>query len=243
MAVIVLSPMALSSIGRAGEASREGFQQTYKVPQDPQPLVRQILSRPEFTRQVGESFIDWLRWQLQEMLRRALQWLFERSRGMKGFRFDPASLSLAVDAMLIGAAVVVALLVVWMLVKHLFGFSFARVAPRLDMEKRDHVIDSGRSRALALALANQGDYRGALIHLFRFVLLLLDETGKLTIRPGQTNREILAGIGSNAPVYALLAEMIPVFDSVRYGDSPCDRDDYEKFALLSEKVVERDGAP
>ena len=40
-------------------------------------------------------------------------------------------------------------------------------------------------------MAERGEYRGALIHLFRYVLIRLDEQGRLGFYAGKTNREIL----------------------------------------------------
>ena len=241
MAVIVSSQMILPFAGLATEVPDGDFPQKYQLPRDPQPLVRQILARDEYRQGTDESFIDWLKWQLWEMVRRALQWLVERFRGVEGARVNGSTVSLFVDLILLGAIALVAMVLVWVLAKRLSRLNRAGTSSGdPDTENAQEVVDSRRSRALAMSSANKGDYRGALIHLFRFVLLLLDETGKITVRPGETNREILASIGPNVPAYTLLAEMVPVFNRVRYGDSPCGKEDYDRFVGLCEKVEEGD---
>jgi hypothetical protein len=97
-------------------------------------------------------------------------------------------------------------------------------------------VSSSAARIIALKSAEQGNYRDALISMFRYVLLWLDERGRLSLHQVKTNREVLESLGRDQPLRNALGEMIPVFNRVRYGNYPCDKHDYEKFLTLCSRV-------
>lgn len=242
--VIFFLPMLWISAAYAEEISGEQFRRNFEIPRDPQPVLRQILDRAEFKVRQDESFVDWLRWWLWEVVRRVMALISEWSSGEQRGRFAATSVPLIVDALFIGAVALIAVAIVWVLVKYLLGLGDSQLQDTIsDAEDEIEVINSARARELAVSLADQGEYRAALIYTYRFVLLFLDETGRVPISPGKTNREILAGIAVDRPEYDALAQMAPVFNAVRYGDAVCRQGDYERFVRLSRSVTQEIGAP
>ena len=99
-------------------------------------------------------------------------------------------------------------------------------------ESCSEALDMSRS------LAERGEYREALIHLFRYALIRLDEQGRLGFYIGKTNREILRSPRLKKSDRDTLSEMVPIFNCVRYGDFPCGKAEYDRFLLLTGRLLD-----
>ena len=82
-------------------------------------------------------------------------------------------------------------------------------------------------------LARKGDFAGALRHRFIGLLVTLDERGVWRYDTRRTNWEHIAALKKNARWQVLaspLSDLTRRFDRVRYGNSPCDQNDWTRFA-------------
>ncbi len=221
----------------AADPSADEFRKWYDLPKDPQSALENILAREEFRNQ-EESWISQARRLLWETIVRALQWIFNRTPSID-VDIDDSVGQMILDAQLIIAIALVAGIAVWIAIRLISTRRHRKRVIPLVNHALSSSSESAEARATALKLAERGDYRGALIHLFRYVLKYLDEKGRLTAGPGKTNREVLNSIPAQEPLRAPLAEMIPLFNRVRYGDADCGKVEFERFQALCRTVTER----
>ena len=220
-------------------ASEDHFRDTYNLPRSPEPVLKEVLSRPEFKEDAAQSLIERLWNQLREELVRLLARIFRRLPLPEGYTFPQNVGRTLVTAMLLGSA---GLLAVFVLIR---VFRLAR-RKRTPSENDSSAAQLGASaasgseefRAEALRLAEKGNYSQALIHLFRSALLRLKEKGFLSFHKGKTNREILESINDDL-LRGIIADMIPSFNQVRYGNASCDHLEYERFLGLCLRLTER----
>ena len=235
---VIAGLVGMSNLSAAEDLSTDEFRTRYDLPKDPKTVLEGILARDEFKNQ-EESWIVQAQRLMWETFIRALKWIFNRLPGIDLHLDDDIGQTI-LDVQLIAILALVAGLLVWVFVRLVIArrHRIQIIDPALD-HPLSKSLGSSEARAVALKMAEQGDYRGALVHLFRYVLCRLDEQGKLTVGPGKTTREVLAGIPDEEPLRAPLAEMIPIFNRVRYGDADCGRLDYERFRALSRTATER----
>lgn len=220
-------------------ASEDHFRDKYNLPRSPEPVLKEILSRPEFKEDAAHSLIERLWNQLQEELIRLLARIFRRLPLPEGYKFPQNVGRTLVTVMLLGSA---GLLAVFVLIR-IFHLARRKRAPSENNSSAAQLGEpgipgSGECRAEALRLAEKGNYSQALIHLFRSALLRLKEKGFLSFHKGKTNREILESINDDL-LRGIIAEMIPSFNQVRYGNASCDRLEYERFLGLCLRLTER----
>jgi hypothetical protein len=87
----------------------------------------------------------------------------------------------------------------------------------------------GDVREQALALAQQGDYRGAIRHLYIALLYDMKERGVLQLEAGATNGEYLRRLRSTATIYPLMLYLTRRFDQVWYGNASPSEPEYHHF--------------
>ncbi len=222
----------------AADLSADAFVERYDLPVDPKTALESVLTRDEFMNQ-GESWPALVRRLMEEAFIKALKWIIHRIPSFGPFDIDDDVSRMILDAQLIGIIVLVAGLVAWLAVR-LIKARRRRVVVRNASQDRDLPHSPGSSEALKAArkMAKQGNYRDALIYLFRYVLTRLDEMGRLTMGPGKTNREVLDSIPVEEPLRAPLAEMIPIFNRVRYGGADCGENEFRRFQALCRRVTE-----
>ncbi|MBI4965421.1 MAG: hypothetical protein HY913_19245 [Desulfomonile tiedjei] len=214
------------------------FQERYNLPQAPETLLEEILSRPEFKEDATLSFIEDLWQRLSDELARLMARILKRLPLSASPKIDEHTGWLIMKMLLLGSA---ALLVIYILVL-VFGL-FARRRALLNTsvigpESGEAGVSGSRDAwDEATRLGEKGDYSEALINLFRFALLKLNEQGILLFYRGKTNREILESI-SNDKLRELVREMIPSFNQVRYGNGSCDRSEYEHVRSLCLRLPE-----
>jgi hypothetical protein len=238
-AVLIICSFA-TTVGIALSAKLEtDFKTRFELPEDPKPLIHEILNRSEFKDQPSESLIERFRLLLWELARRAIKWIADRLPSSGVIRAPVGIDSTIVLGLFLGILALAVVFALWGAVR----FVVARKRGRL-LSFEPHgsteipCIESKKVRELARKLAAEGQYGQALIHTFRYVVLLLDETGRLAVSPGMTNGELLKNAREQELLRSILGQMVPLFNSVRYGDMPCTRVDYERFAALSHRVTE-----
>ncbi len=229
--------VALScSLGIAANAG--DFAKRYDLPRDPHPLMEEILSRPEFNEDFTASPWEVLQAYLLEQLRRAGRWLAKHFPSLPRVDVDPTPAWWIVEFILIGALVVAAVVAGRFAVKYFLSQKRRGPVESIPIESEEpEFVGSEDALAAARAMAGEARYREALIYLFRFVLLRLDERGTVTVRQGKTNREILQNVPDDQPIKQPLSQMILLFNRVRYGNEACSRTVFDRFVSLSRRVT------
>ncbi|MGO9116587.1 MAG: hypothetical protein ACLQPD_03140, partial [Desulfomonilaceae bacterium] len=192
------------------------FQKQFNLPQDPDSLLKEILSRKEFTDAAKESFLDRFIDYLNYLWRKALSWLLDRWPDLEPFSFGNESVWAAVGIILLTTILA---LIIFRLARFLSGVSKKSRAKQSEFSDEPIELgDLGEMQGQAVQLAHRGEYRQALILLFRFVLLRLDELGRINWHPCKTNREILRSADRTPLTHDPLSEMISMFNGIYYGD-------------------------
>jgi len=211
------------------------FQKKFDLPQDPDALIKDILSRKEFTDAAKESLLDKLMAYLRYLWRKAFSWILDRLPNLKPISLGNESIWAAVGVLLIATILAVIIIRLTRFLSLVSGKVRAK-----ESESSVQAIelgDLGQMQAQALRAAHEGDYRKALILLFRFVLLRLDELGRIKWRPWKTNREILRSVHENTNTRESLSEMILIFNGIYYGDKPCGNPEFQRFLSLAQLVT------
>jgi hypothetical protein len=210
------------------------FVQKLQLPRDPEPILKEILSRSEFKDAEQESWIDKLRILLYETLKKIFDWIRDRIPKVKWPQADLDIFRIIVGSFVVAAVLVLATVLVIYATRSL-GRNRLYVEEVEDLGFPD-AATSAAVRASAVKNAEQGNFREALIGMFRYVLLWLDERGRLALHQVKTNREVLESLKNDVGLRNTLGEMIPIFNRVRYGNYPCDKKDYERFLALCSRV-------
>ncbi len=92
----------------------------------------------------------------------------------------------------------------------------------------DIPIHAAEAQAKASGAAGAGDFREAMRLLYLAALLHLDEVGLLRFDRALTNREVLATVVHQAPLYSALSPVVYQFDRVWYGHAPFGASDFEQ---------------
>ncbi|HMQ31623.1 MAG TPA: DUF4129 domain-containing protein [Chloroflexaceae bacterium] len=189
------------------------------APPDAAARLEAILERPPFAERAAppaepgplDRFLDWL----FEQLGRAFEPVADAAAGAPGTAAGWAATAL-------GAALVLAVLALWLRGLRRALRAEAALPPPAALEARDTADAQLRARALAGA----GDYRGAARLMALAALLWLDERGVLPYDPHQTNREHLGRLGAHPTARAGLAPIVATADRVWYGGAPLDAAGY-----------------
>jgi hypothetical protein len=237
LACLILSVCGLQApvLARASAAADE-FVEKLQLQRNPESVLQEILSRSEFKDSDRESLMDRARAWLSELRRRVFAWIWERipSPNLPAAELD--TFWTVLGSFVVAALLVVVAVLVW------YSLGFFRSGQRgaqteeeLDLFER---ATSEDLRIRATRSAGEGNYREALIYLFRSVLLWLDERGKLSLHQVKTNREVLESLKNDRRLREVLGKIIPVFNRVRYGNYPCNRQDYEQFLAACDSVAD-----
>jgi hypothetical protein len=220
-------------------ASENDFQEKYNLPKSPDTLLKEILSRPEFQEDETQSFIDRQLERLYRELARLFARILKSLPAVESPQIDERVGRTIIKMILVGAA---GLLVLYVLARVFSLVAKRRLFSDTDSQTPEpgkHGLTGSRnSWDHALMLAEKADYGEALINLFRFAVLKLDEQGILLFHSRKTNREILESIKSD-PLREIVGEMVPSFNRVRYGEASCDRLEYEHFLGLCRRLAGR----
>jgi hypothetical protein len=191
--------------------------------QDAQPLA-DILARPEFQWRPQEPSL------LETLLRRLGDYLREFLR-----RLLPGGvhINLSVDLLnyaLTGVVLVALALVLFFSSRNLLAGLVSEGRVPSEAGSDDEALTANLALKRAQALANTGDYRAAVRHLYLSSLLLLEERRLLRYDRSRTNREYLRSLTHVPHLALLLTDVIEVFDRVWYGYQPLDEAAYERYA-------------
>ena len=220
----------------------ESFSAQFNLPRDPESVLHEILSRSEFQEGLRETLWDRIEKRLEQALIAILTWIAQKLGSMMGseLNFDPHPLWRVGEGLLIGAAILLAITLATPLFEFLrdrMGAPAQPAAPRAEMPV---YVSGSKLREEAIRMALAGDYRGAVILLFRSVLVRLEEEGKISHHTGKTNREILRSIPEDSGVRQTVQHLVPVFDGVCYGKAPCGKEEYERFLGLCTRLIQGD---
>ncbi len=223
----------LPQVGHASPPPSD-FQKQFNLPQDPDALLKEILSRKEFTDAARESFLDRFIDYIGYLWRKALSWLLDRLPNLEPYSLGNESVWAAIGILLL---IAILALIVFRLARFLSGVS---KKSRAKSEFRDEPIELEnveKMQSQAVQLAHRGEYRQAVILLFRFVLLRLNELGRIKWHPCKTNREILRSVDRATQTHEPLSEMISIFNGIYYGDKSCSSHEFHRFLDLTQSVT------
>jgi hypothetical protein len=224
----------LAQLGYATPPSGD-FQKKFNLPQDPEALLKDILSRKEFRDSAARSLLDRLTAFLNHLWRKALSWILDRLP-------NPGPISLGNESVwaAVGILLITALLAGIIIGLARFFSPILRKRRKKAPGPPTQEIELGDLREMrerALRAAHGGDYRKASTLLFRFVLLRLDEMGHIKWRAWKTNREILRSAHDNAFTREPLSEMISTFNGIYYGGWPCGATEFQRFLSLAQLLT------
>jgi hypothetical protein len=135
---------------------------------------------------------------------------------------------LLVWTIVIGGGVLLAILLSYWLRLLIGGILADQLSGR--RQEGDAIPESAaEARAQAHVLAEAGNYRSAVRHLYLAALLHLDEQGILRFQQDQTNREVLAQTKDGSSVRSHLEPVVETFDRVWYGVREPDRQTFEAY--------------
>ncbi|MCS6882619.1 MAG: DUF4129 domain-containing protein [Oscillochloridaceae bacterium] len=200
-------------------------------PDDALERLEEILSRPPFARAEPQPREPGPLDQFFERLGHLLDGLVDPIGEAAG----PSATVAGWMLLAAGAALVIAVLWLW-----LRGLRRTlRVETRLDARPDVTTRTAAEARDRADELARQGNYREAVRVLALAALLWLDERGRLRYEPHQTNREHLARLRDQPPLYERLAPVVETADRVWYGGAPIDDRGYAEYARRVSELRER----
>lgn len=223
--------------------SPDRFRDMLGLPVDPESVLRDVLSRDEFRESPVRSLIDRLNELIYSGIQHILSWIarhwphFGRVTG--DYELFWTILGSLFYGLILGLVLVGVVLLVQRVILPFVRRKRTRISPEVARTARVASRDSP-SREEALKMALNGQYRDALMQLFRFVLVQLHERGVVKLHPSWTNREILREIPATQPVKAPLSAMTVQFNAVRYGGMACNKTDFDRFLGLAEQITRGD---
>lgn len=187
----------------------------------------------------GDEARSWLRRELLDpdyhddnLLQRLFSWLERQiNRGVSAASDAPPLTTFA--AMLVGLLLLVGLGLL---------ISRARRTAKATAERRavltEEVVTARELRARAEAALAEGRYEDAVVEGFRALTARQVERGHLEETPGATAHEV-ARVLADAfpPLAAQVARCAALFDAVRYGGRPADRDQATSVLALDDELV------
>jgi hypothetical protein len=238
------TPIRSCAAVAATELSPDRFRDLLGLTREPEPVLREILTRDEFQETLSQSVLEQVVDHILDLFQQALLWISEHWPKLDFGSFQGRADLLWQALGLFLFSIIVALLVgVGALLVYRVLLPYARSrglqAATQGLRPAGESIGGGSLRNQALRLAREGHYDDAIIRLFRFVLVQLDRRGRLLLHPARTNREILWSLPPQEPIKEVLAEMISLFNAVRYGGFPCGKPEFDRFLGLSDRLTER----
>ncbi|MGD8863289.1 MAG: DUF4129 domain-containing protein [Myxococcales bacterium] len=192
----------------------------------------------------GDEFREFARSEnrsLADLLERFFRWLREQGIGEGQSQEPPAELPRLSPWVLMALAVIGTLL----MVVYVTSRKRAERAPlpRSRGEGIDVVTDREPASHLddAAALAERGDFRGALRALYVATLVTLDRRGMIEFDPAKTNWHYLRAMprGDTRKAFATFTR---VFDHKWYGHEPAGPEDYRRCRRMADVICRREAA-
>ena len=184
-------------------------------------VAEEVISRPDYNleAQPGSGRV------LLDLILDFISWLLSPFRAL----FDALS---AISPVLDWAVIILVFLVVFALIAHIiYSIKMALQGRRPSLPfgagTRKELVDPTVLEQMADEAFGNGDYIGAIRHLFRACLLRLEQVEKRTFRRGMTNREHLRRYRSG-PISQPLELFVETIDTKWYGQGVCLPEDYER---------------
>jgi hypothetical protein len=233
-ALAVLLTLTCLSAGEPGARAIAGaFAQELKLPSEPEPVLQKILETREFKDSATESLRDSFQEWKDKLWKRIIEYLWPRIPEAEWFDKRADVVWVVLGCLLLAVVLVLAYLTVRRFMRR-DGFG----APSaLEIEEPLTRAGSAEIKNKAFELAGKGDYSFAVINLFRYVLVWLDEHNRIALYSAKTNREILRAL-QNDPAGPIVLQLAPIFSAVRYGNARCDKSDYERYLSLCLEIAE-----
>jgi hypothetical protein len=237
--IALITAVGLCAEDRVGQASPGSFMERYDLPRAPEDALKEILAREEFRPDPIQSLRERIMRELREGLQRLLSMIIKKIPFPRGVGIDREAAWTAVMGVLLGMAALGIVLAVVSAV----GF-VARRTLRHGPEDREAPEDPASDLSgnelweRAMLAAGTENYGDGVIHLFRWAVRRLDETGCLGFSSGKTNSELLASLGGQTHLRTCLGPMIPIFNRVRYGNASCAGSEFEEVLGLCRRMRE-----
>lgn len=185
--------------------------------------LRALLARPEFNRSqtLWDRFWRWLR----EWLAR----LLPDNNSASPTTLNESLMTALGWVVLIGLGLVVIVLLSYWLQAFLSGMVRDSELRRRQQQGVETPLTAAEARAKASVLAQAGDFRQAVRHLYLSALLTLEDQRLLPVNRSLTNRELLAGAANRQELRSHLAPVVNVFDEVWYGIHEPDQDTFRGY--------------
>ena len=190
-----------------------------------------ILARSEY--KTDERQASGIQQWLKQMWQRFKQWLSalfatpDRAPSMPGR--TTVNLARVIIISLLAAALLYALVKLWQW--------WRRRSPKQQTEGTREILGVEITEetttedllAAARALAQQGDYRGAIRRSYLALLYELEQRGQLRLHRAKTNRDYLNALRHEAALYPMFAALTHNFEQVWYGQTRATNLDFEGF--------------
>lgn len=236
--IAVAAAFVASVVTSTGASPDNAFVERFDLPRTPASVLSEVLARREFAEDPASQWLRRIRDRAIQIVAEMVRWIVSRIPSMGPVKIRGDILGTIGTALFLGAAAVILVLIGWRLAAALAKWARRRDAIHRSFSEPDGGEAPASLRAQALREAEQTNYEHAVVLFFRYVLLRLDEHGLLTYHQGKTNRELLAALRADDVVRDSVAEMVIIFNRVRYGKAPCGRDEYERFVILCRDAVD-----
>lgn len=208
----------------------------YGLDRDPEKVLAEVLSRPEFLVSPWWDALDRLK---DDVGRLALELLRRLVSGLG--EFAPSAEKMQWSVIILGSVIGILLLVgLWFAARRLWELMDAGSHGRAKKKTRasatpypEKALSAEEWRNLAEEAAQVGKYSEAFVMLFRSRVAALREGGALTYDHARTYRELLNGVHGNSPLKDVATRMAPIFDFIRFGGGSCSKEEYQRFARLT----------
>ncbi len=191
------------------------------LPSDARQQLDDVLARPEFQPAqptLWQRMVDWLLNQLPDM---------SQIEGSDMIGNLLIWFMVALSLLLIGGVL----------------FSFLRGLRRSILSQEvieelegDIPLYASQAQEQATEAARSGEFREAMRLLYLAALLHLDEVGLIRFDRALTNQEVLAEVGNNEQLNALLTPVVTLFDRVWYGHAPFGEVEFQKASQQIEQL-------
>jgi hypothetical protein len=203
--------------------------------------LQEILARPEFQAAEGRSLLD----RLLDPIRAWVRWLLAQVWELLARLFGPA-MDAGGSAIVLGS-VVVGLLIVLGTGIVLYRLSRGNISENAALAIASILRPPRATDELARAreAAGSGQFRQAIHHQYRAVLLRLDERDYLSLDRALTNRELLPRLTGAPELAGAFSELVSRFDRLWYGQTDCTAEEYAELAQLADRIwqgAERSGS-
>jgi hypothetical protein len=237
--LVIISSILLTAVSSA-DPSSGAFEERFGLPSSPEKVLEEVLSREEFRKSPAQELWERILERADEIVRALLRRLAESLSGLGSSDSDLDVLWTIAASVLIGCAVVLFTYALLKIFRYLLDLNSSTSRESYDVpgpEKGSLGLDQLLERARAAAAG--GNYGEAVIRLFRYVLLRLDEGGRVALHPGRTAREILNGMSADDAARPTLGKMVPIFNRVRYGKRVCTKAEFDRFTDLVARITGR----